>query len=56
MSKTYSVQVYIDLTTSIDSGFLASQLCDLAQDANCAVCELLKDGSVDARSLFGHCV
>lgn len=56
MFKTYSIQMYIDLTASIDSRFLASQLCDLAQDADCAVGELLKDGSVDARSLFGHCV
>lgn len=48
--------MYVDLTASIDGGFLASQLCDFAQDADCAMGELLKNGSVDAGCLFGHCV
>lgn len=46
----------IDLTASIDSSLLASELCDFAQDADCSVGELLQVGGVDAGSLFGHCV
>jgi hypothetical protein len=38
---TYSVQMHINLTASINGGLLASELCDFAQDADCAVGELL---------------
>lgn len=55
-AQTYSVQMHVDLTASIYGGFFASQLCDLAQDADCAVGELLQIGGVDTRSLFGHYV
>lgn len=55
-AQTYSVQMHVDLTASIDSGLFASELCDLAQDADCAVSELFQVGGVDARSLFGHYV
>jgi hypothetical protein len=33
--------MYVDLTASIDGSLLASELCDFAQDADCAVGELL---------------
>ena len=46
--------MYIDLTASIDRSFLASELCDFAQDADCAVSELLQVRRVDAGSLFSH--
>lgn len=39
--KTYSVQMNVDLTASIDSGLFASELCDFTQNADCAVGELL---------------
>jgi hypothetical protein len=38
---TYSVKMYIDLTASIDSSFFTPELCNFAQDADCAVGELL---------------
>ena len=39
--ETYSVQMDVNLTASIDGGLLAPELCDFAQDADCAVGELL---------------
>ena len=49
---SYPIQKDADFTPSIDGRLLATQLSYFAQDANCLVGELIKDGLRDTWSCF----